>query len=299
MKEKVLITGASGALAKRVKIQLEDQGFHVATLTTNKKRADGESIFYWDTSKKYIDDKSVENCSHIIHLAGFSIVKKWSKVNMQKMYDSRITASQLLHDACGRVKCQPKTFVSASAIGFYGLDAVGQKKEEDAPATDWLAKMCVGWESAASKFKEYGSRVVQLRISLLLTKDAGFLAPTLLSAKLGCTTVFGSGKQPIEWMHIDDVSSFVLYALQQDKIEGPYNMASSQKMSQYQFMKVVRKLAAPYSLLIKVPHFVLSFIFGKRCVILEGGCQLNTDKLSKSGFQMKYPTLEKAIQQEL
>ena len=159
--------------------------------------------------------------------------------------------------------------------------------------------MCVDWENAASKFKDFGARIVQLRISLLLTKDAGFLAPTILSARLGVTTVFGNGKQPIEWMHINDVASFVLYALQQNKIEGPYNMASSQKMNQFEFMKVVRKLVAPYSLLIKVPHFVLNFIFGKRCVILEGGCQLNTDKLKGSGFQLNYPNLEKAIKAEI
>ena len=130
------------------------------------------------------------------------------------MYDSRINGANILFENCKSLSIQPKTFITASAIGYYGLDDFTTlKKETDKPANDWMAKMCVDWENAGQQFASLKTRVVQLRISLLLTKKAGFLAPTFLSMKLGSAVVFGSGKQPIEWIHIDDACSFIEHAI--------------------------------------------------------------------------------------
>ena len=96
MAEKVLITGASGALAQRVKHLLLEKGYDVISLTTNKKMANGNDVFYWNVSKKIIDPKSLVNCSHIVHLSGYSIMKPWTVVNKKLMYQSRIDAAKLL-----------------------------------------------------------------------------------------------------------------------------------------------------------------------------------------------------------
>jgi NAD dependent epimerase/dehydratase family enzyme len=162
-----------------------------------------------------------------------------------------------------------------------------------------MANMCVDWEKSAQQFVSLKTRVVQLRISLLLTKNAGFLAPTLLSMKLGSAVVFGSGKQPIEWIHIDDASAFIDYAIKNQGISGPYNLGSNHKLNQYDFMKLIKKIVAPYSILIKIPSFMLKLIFGKRSVILEGGCKMDMTKFNNSGFVPSYPTLDLAIQKEM
>ncbi|MEJ6734641.1 MAG: TIGR01777 family oxidoreductase [Flavobacteriales bacterium] len=300
MKEKVLITGANGSLAKKVKVNFESQGFEVVSLTSKEKNADGLSTFFWDTSKGFVDENALKGVHHIIHLAGFSIIEKWTDDNKKKMYDSRIKAANLLFESCNKLGVQPKTFVTASAIGFYGLDdPITLKKETDKPADDWMANMCVDWEQSAQQFSALNTRVVQLRISLLLTKKAGFLAPTLLSMKLGSAVVFGSGKQPIEWIHIDDASSFIDYAVKNEVISGPYNLGSNHKLTQYEFMKLIKKIVAPYSILIKIPSFMLKMIFGKRSVILEGGCKMDMTKFNNSGFVPTYPTLDLAIQKEM
>ena len=299
MADKVLITGGSGALAKRVKRILLAEGYEVVTLTTNKKSVNNTTTFHWDVSKKILDPKALVNCSHIIHLAGYSIIKPWTDNNKKMMYESRIDAAKLLYYSCVDLGLKLKTFISASALGYYGIDAKGIKTESDPSTDDWLSKMCVDWENAAQQFEKIGSRVVQMRISLLLTKDAGFLQPTILSMRMGVGVVFGSGKQDIEWIHIEDAAKFVYYAVENQSIIGAYNLATQQKWSQYEFMKFIKSKVAKYALLIKMPSFALKLIFGGRSIILEGGCSLSVNKLLDSNFKYDYPTLESAINKEL
>jgi len=299
MADKVLITGASGSLANRVKRILITQGYEVITLSTNKPKVDNKSVYYWNVSEKLIDKNALIDCQHIIHLSGFNIMNQWTPKNKSIMYESRIDAAKLLYDSCQSLGVKPKTFISASALGFYGIDAKGVKSEDDSPSEDWLSKMCIDWESAAQQFEALGSRVIQMRISLLLSKDAGFLRPTVLSMRLGMGVVFGNGKQSIEWIHIADAAKFVYYAIENKSVRGAYNMASEQKWTQYDFMKFIKSKVAKYAILIKLPSFVLRLIFGGRSVILVGGCSLSVDKLLSSGFKYDYPTLESAINNEL
>ena len=295
MKEKVLITGASGALAKRVKTKLEQEGYEVVALTTSRTLANEKTTFLWDISRNYIDDKAFLDCDHIVHLSGFSIVKPWSKKNKQLMYDSRVKAADLLFKYCKSLKLKIKTFVTASALGYYGMDAVGLQTEDNPAGNDWLAKMCVDWEQSASAFENLGVRVVKMRISLLLAKDAGFLQPTMLSMRFGVGVVFGSGKQAIEWMHIDDAANFVTFALGDKSVSGPYNMANNQRLNQAEFMRVIKSKVAPYALMFHLPSFMLKLIFGSRSIILEGGVALSNEKLRNTTFESKYPSLESAI----
>jgi uncharacterized protein len=299
MAEKVLITGASGALAKCVKRILLANNYSVVSLTTNKKKVNNTTVFHWDVTKKTVDPKALIDCSHIIHLSGFNIMKPWTGKNKNKMYESRIDAANLLYYTCLDLGVKPQTFISASAVGFYGIDAEGIKSENDLSSNDWLSKMCVDWENASKQFEDLGSRVVQMRISLLLSKDAGFLQPTLLSMRLGMGVVFGNGKQSIEWIHIEDAANFVYFAIQNQSVVGAYNLASDQKWTQYDFMKFIKNKIAKYALLIKLPSPVLKVLFGGRSVIVEGGCSLSVDKLLNSKFKFNFPTLESAINKEL
>ena len=299
MAEKVLITGASGALAQRVKHLLLEKEYDVITFTTNKKKANRNDVFYWNVSKKIVDPKALVNCSHIVHLSGYSIMKPWTTRNKKLMYESRIDAVQLLYYSCKDLGVKPKTVISASAMGYYGTDSKELMSEDDAPTQDWLSQMCVDWEKATQSFQSLGSRVVHMRISLLLSKDSGFLQPTMLSMRLGAGVVFGNGKQNIEWIHIDDASKFVYYAIENQSINGAYNLATEQKWTQYEFMKFVKRKVAFYALLIKLPSFVLRLIFGGRSVILEGGCALSVNKLLATNFEYDYPTLDSAINKEM
>lgn len=295
--DKVLITGAGGTLAKKVKKLLLKEGYVVAMLTSNIKRCD-DSTFYWDIEKGKIDHCSLEDCKHIIHLSGYSIVKPWTSANQKKMYDSRVKAAKLLFDTCVTNKIKLKTFISASAIGYYSSDGDEPKNENDVPGKNWLAKLASDWEESAYKFQKNNVRVVCMRISLLLDLRSGFLKPLVLSAKLGLGTIFGDKSNIIEWIHINDAAKFVSFALNNSSVNGAYNLASKNKVPQSKLIRLIKKKYARYAMVITIPSFVLSIIFGKRAQILEGKTKVSVKKLSDSGFEWDYPILDKALNKE-
>ena len=91
------------------------------------------------------------------------------------MYSSRINTANLLFEKCKALNIGLKTFISASAMGYYGFGSEKEVDENSSAGNDWLANLVVDWESAASQFKNIGARIINLRISLMMDKKSGFL----------------------------------------------------------------------------------------------------------------------------
>ena len=299
MNEIVVITGASGTLAKVVAKKMKMAGFEVLFYSSNINIVNDEDIFYWDIENKIFDKKPLNKCSHIVHLSGYSIINKWTTKNKRKMYSSRVDAAKLLFDYCKENKINVKTFISASAIGYYGFNSIGLKKENDLPSNDWLSKLAIDWESSASAFKEINSRVIKLRISLILTKSTGFLKPILLSMKFGVAPILGSRKQSFEWIHLEDLSNFILFSLKNENVNGAYNLATDNKTNQEEFLSIIKNKYFKYSLILKIPIFVLKFLLGQRIKILSSDIAVSVEKLKSTGFKFQYPNLDIAIDKEL
>ena len=298
MKDIVLITGASGTLAKVVAKKLQMDGFEVLFYSSNIDIVNDKNIFYWDVENKIFDKVPLDKCSHIIHLSGYSIINKWTEKNKKKMYSSRVDAARLLFDYCKEKEINIKTFITASAIGYYGFDSIGLKNENDLPSKDWLSKLAVDWESAATAFEGIDSRVIKLRISLILTKTTGFLKPILLSMKLGVAPILGSRKQSFEWIHLEDLASFILFSLKNKNVSGAYNLATDKKTTQEEFLRIIKRKYFKYSFLLKIPTFVLKLLLGQRIKIVSSDIAVSVDKLKSTGFNFKYPTLDMAINKE-
>ena len=290
MNETILITGYNGALAKRLTSYLKEK-YSLVYLSSRKKSVNNKDIFYWNIETQYIDENVFNNCAHIIHLSGYNIINRWSKKNRQKMYSSRIDAANLLFENCKKYNINLKTFISASAMGYYGLGAEKEVDENTPPGTDWLANLVVEWESAANRFKEIGARSVNLRISLMMDKNSGFLKVTMLPLKFGVTSVFLPSDLNYSWIHIDDLSRFILYSLENKKISGPYNMASPIKQTQFEVIKEIRSCIFKYAFIFPIPIFVMKIVLGNRSQLIKGGLYLKVDKLLNSGFKLNYTSI--------
>ena len=295
MKERIIITGYSGSLAKTTRELLKDN-YEIIGLTSNKKRVNNKNIYYWNTSTNEIDEKALENCKHIIHLAGYPILKRWTKKNKRLMHQSRIGAANLLFNKCKQLNISPKTFISASAIGIYGLNARGIKSEKDKIGTDWIARMASDWEESAQQFKQIGSRVVQMRISLLMNKETAFLKYNLLSMKLGIGVVIGSKKKKISWIHVDDAASFIKEAINNSNYKGAYNLATTESISQGEFIKKIKEKLFPYALIIRMPFYLLRLFLGKRSQIINTDVSIDVDKLKKEGFIWKFYNFNEVLE---
>ena len=290
MNETILITGYNGALAKRLTSYLKEK-YSLVYLSSRKKSVNNKDIFYWNIETQYIDENVFNNCAHIIHLSGYNIINRWSKKNRRKMYSSRIDAANLLFENCKKYNVNLKTFISASAMGYYGLGAEKEVDENAPPGTDWLANLVVEWESAANRFKEIGARSVNLRISLMMDKNSGFLKVTMLPLKFGVTSVFLPSDLNYSWIHIDDLSRFILYSLENKKISGPYNMASPIKQTQFEVIKEIRSCIFKYAFIFPIPIFVMKIVLGNRSQLIKGGLYLKVDKLLNSGFKLNYTSI--------
>ena len=295
MKERIIITGYSGSLARKTTELLKDN-YEIIGLTSNKKSVNNKNIYYWDTSTDEIDERALENCKHIIHLSGYPILKRWTKRNKRLMHESRIGAANLLFNKCKELNISPTTFISASAIGIYGLNARGVKSENDKIGTDWIARMASDWEESAQEFKKIGSRVVQMRISLLMNQETAFLKYNLLSMKLGIGVVIGSKKKKISWIYVDDAANFIKEAITNENYKGAYNLATTKPISQEMFIKKIKERLFPYALIIRIPSFILRLFLGKRSQIINTDLSINVDKLKKEGFIWKFYNFNEVLE---
>jgi uncharacterized protein (TIGR01777 family) len=290
MLERVLITGYNGALAQRLKLILEKE-YELIYLTSNKKSVNNKDIFFWNIKQEFIDPRAVLNCDHIVHLCGYNIMNRWSTSGKAKMYSSRVDTANLLFKKCKELQVKIKTFVGASAMGYYGLNTIADVDEDSACGKDWLAKLSLDWEKAANNFTYLGSRVINLRISLLMDPDSGFLRVTLFPLRFGISSVFLPSNLSYSWMHIDDVSRFILFSIKNNNVSGPYNMASNSKQTQLELIKEIRNCVFKYAIIFPVPLFLMKIIMGGRSQLLKGGLHLKVDKLVQSGFKYKFPSV--------
>lgn len=295
MKERILITGYSGSLSRRT-IELLKEDYEIIGLTSNIKKVNNKDIYYWNTSTDEIDARALENCKHIIHLSGSSILKRWTKKNKKLMHESRVCAANLLFNKCKELTISPKTFISASAIGIYGLNANGVKSENDKVGTDWIARMASDWEESAQQFKQIGSRVIQMRISLLMSKETAFLKYNLLSMKLGIGVIIGSKEKKISWIHVDDAANFIKEAIINENYKGAYNLATTEPISQQVFIKKIKEKLFPYALIIRIPFYLIRLFLGKRSQIINTDVSINVDKLKKEGFIWKFYNFNKVLE---
>lgn len=294
MKEKILITGGRGSVAKKLNTYLSKDKYEICFLTT-KKNPKEYNHFYWDYKTSFIDEKALNNVTHIIHLAGLNIAKPWTKNNKKKMYDSRVLTSHLLFTKCKELNVKPKTFISASAMGYYNASNE-EKKETDAAGVDWMSKLCVDWENSADNFRTINARIVKMRFSLILDKKSGIFKNILMGFKCNIGLIFGNGKEPFPWIHISDVTKFIQYAINNESINEAYNILS-QNSTNYIFISNIKKILYKYALLIYIPKLLVKLIFGSQSKIILNEISLSSEKIKKTGFKCQIDTLEKAILQ--
>ena len=289
-KETVLITGENGALAKKLKFQLNYLGYNVITFTS-KKNSINKNSHYWNIEKKILDLEALKKSDHIIHLAGYSIIKPWTKKNKKLMYDSRVQSSRLLLKECKKNKVSIKTFISASAIGYYDNKSTLEYQEDSLPGKSWLSKLAIDWEDSANKFNEIGARVVNMRISLLIDKDSGFLNKLLPFMKIGIVPLVGGKDNRFEYIDIDDAVNFVIYSINNSKINGPYNLATNNKINLFDFYKKITKSFKNRYLFIKIPNIIMKIMLGERFKIINSNIKVSSKKIINSGFQFKFPKI--------
>lgn len=296
MKEIVLITGASGAIARTLSKKLENE--YSIRFLTRKKEADNE--FEWDLENQIIDEKAFENVSHIIHLAGANISeKRWTDDRKKELISSRVDSAKLILNTLKKKNLKLKSFISASGINYYGTKTTDQIfNENDASGNDFLSEVVVVWEKAADEFKveNIAERVVKIRTAVVLSKTEGALEKMMTPIKFGIGSPLGSGKQYMPWIHIDDICSIYEFALKNPEVEGSFNASAPEHTTNENLTKLIAQVLKKPLFIPNVPAFILKLIFGELADALLEGSRASSEKIQKAGFEFKFPNLKIALE---
>lgn len=290
----VLITGASGLIGSQLTKMLLNEGCHVRHLSRSKK--DGKvPSFVWDVDTGKIDDRAFESVDSIIHLAGAGIAdKRWTAKRKNQILESRTKSTQLLFDKLKSSKHSVQTFISASAIGYYGF---GEKifLEESEPGTDFLAEVVRQWEAEVDKIETLNIRTVKIRTGIVLSKEGGALKEIAKPIRYGVGASLGSGNQHMSWIHITDLCNMFLFALSNDHMRGVYNAVCPTWTTNSEITKAIAKVINRPLWLPAIPGFVLKIMLGEMADLVLKGSKVSADKIQNAGFTFAYPNLDDAL----
>nr|WP_068888083.1 TIGR01777 family oxidoreductase [Pedobacter panaciterrae] len=295
MKNQILITGATGMVGKKLINALHNNGHTVSVLTRKPINIKNATVYLWDVYKQTIDLNCLQGIDTIIHLAGENIAeKKWTKERKQQIIDSRVMSAQLLHKAIKETQAPVKTFISASAIGYYGNRGDEILTEESGTSTGFLSRCCKLWEDAVDEAAP-DLRVVKFRIGFVLGKGEGGLAALEKPIRYFVGAPLGSGRQWIPWVHVDDIVNMFLSAVENPSYNGVYNAVAPFPVTNETLTKAIAKTIKRPVWPIHVPEKVLEMILGKMSILPLISTNTSAQKLLDAGYTFKYTHLEDAL----
>ena len=294
--KKIILTGATGLVGKKLGIELVKRGFSVTALVRDKKKAKRElpfpaELIEWNA---LIDDKikiNLEGTYAIIHLAGASVAeKRWTKKIKEEIYKSRVISTQNISRAIEDQNPKSlKLFLSASAIGFYA-DSKSVQNESSPKGAGFLSDVCEAWEQPVCNISAAKTSI--FRIGMVLSSQGGALAKLLPVFERGLGGPIGSGSHFMSWISLEDLVGSLCYFVENpEKAPKLWNAVSPNVVTNLEFSKTLaRTLKRPC--IFPVPTFILKAIFGEMSAVILSSQNISSQKLIEAGYNFKFSKLE-------
>jgi uncharacterized protein (TIGR01777 family) len=296
---KIAIVGATGFVGSRLVEQLQAQGDEVLILTRNPGKATSRfpqaQVIGYNPLTSGAWQKSISGCDAVVNLAGEPIAeKRWTPAQKKIILESRQLGTQKIVEAISQADVKPKVLINASAIGYYGTSETAKYNETSPAGTDFLAEVCTAWETAAQAVKTSGTRLVILRLGIVLGENGGALGKMLTPFSAFVGGPIGSGKQWFSWIHRDDVVKLIVSAIINSKIEGVYNATAPNPVTMQDFSQTLGAVMNRPSWL-PVPDFALEAMLGEGAIVVLQGQQVVPTQTLAEGFKFQYSTLQPAL----
>jgi hypothetical protein len=295
---KILIGGSHGLVGTALIKTLEADGHEIFRLVRHYPGAETE--IEWSPDRYSIQLARIEGFDAVVNLAGESIAEgRWTEEKKRRIRESRVKGTKLLGDALANLSSPPKTFICASAVGYYGSRGDELLTEASTPGNDFLAEVCVEWEKATALASEKGIRVLNTRFGVILDAHGGALAKMLPPFRMGIGGRIGSGKQWMSWIALDDVVAALKFALTNEGLSGPVNFVAPNPVTNAEFTKTLGK-ALSRPTLFPIPAFGVRLIFGEMAdALLLSSQRVAPERLKEAGYQFQYQQLEAALRHVL
>ena len=220
---------------------------------------------------------------------------RWTDTRKKEIIDSRIQSAALLYQYLSKEQHNIQSFISASAVGFYGDRDNELLTETSTNGTGFLAEVCQLWENAADRMTEINITVSKIRIGIVLSKDGGALPKLDFPIKFGIGAYIGNGKQYVPWIHIDDLSHIFIHLLKNKNLNGTYNACAPDIKTNKQMSQTIASVLHRPFIPFPAPAFVINTVMGEMASMLLMSNNCSSEKISQSGFIFQYPTLQSAL----
>jgi len=302
MKKKVVITGATGFIGRRLCGALKKKGYTVTAVSRHRETARrilGKNITYCGYDRNELTSCLEKNFC-VINLAGDNIASgRWTNAKKEKILKSRVKTGKLLTASLKKCEKKPAVFIQASATGFYGARGEEMLTEKSGKGRGFLADVCSRWEKSTKNAGTEKTRHIAVRTGVVLDKDGGMLPKLILPFKFFVGAVLGKGTQWFSWIDIKDWTGAALHIMENKKISGPVNLTAPAPLSNSELAHVLgKKLKKP--VLFRVPSSIIKLFFGGmgKELILSGQ-KVIPKKLLDTGYKFKYPNIDLSLNKNL
>ena len=305
---RVFITGGTGLVGGHLVPRLLERGDEVLVLTRQPDDAKQKwshpcRVVAGDPTQAGAWQRDAAACDAVVNLAGEGIFnRRWSTAFKEVMRASRVDSTKnvvaALAEAPRRGDGSPKTLVSASAIGYYGPHGDEELTESSSPGDDFLAKLSIEWEAAASSAQAQGIRVCVIRTGVVLAREGGALQKMLTPFKMFVGGPVGSGKQYMSWIHIEDLVGIMLLALDQPAVQGPLNATAPRPVTNREFSKALGRVLGRPSFM-PAPALGLRAMLGEVANVVTKGQRVLPRAALAAGYRFRFEEVEAALRDVL
>ena len=310
---KLLISGSSGLVGTALCAQLNQQGHAVSRLVRREPTAHSE--IQWrpaanlaaNPTAQQLEAGALEGFDAMVHLGGAGIGdKRWSTARKQEIHTSRIASTQLLASTLARLSNPPKLYLNCSAVGFYGDQGDTTLDETSAPVAaqqaSFLTQLCAEWEASTEPATQAGIATINLRLGVVLSRQAPFLKRQLPLFKLGLGGRLGSANRWVSWISLDDAVGAIAWLLNNAPakgISGPVNLCSPAPVRNSELTKALgQALRRPAWL--PVPKLAPALLLGQELVdCLTESTRVVPQALLSHGYQFKHPGIAEGLRAAL
>jgi uncharacterized protein (TIGR01777 family) len=296
----ILITGGLGFIGTQLSIRLLERGNAVTVVDHSPQprpyTPQGVRYIYADTTVRGTWQEEVSGHDAVINLAGTSIFSRWTEKKKRLIYESRILTTRNVVEALPTGN--KALLCSTSAVGYYGFRGDEELTEDDRPGDDFLARVCVDWETEAAKAANKGVRLAVTRFGIVLGKTGGALGQMIPLFRRFLGGPLGSGQQWFSWIHMEDLLRAFLFVLESEEMSGPINFTSPSPICNEELANALGKVLSRPSIL-RAPAFAVRALLGEFGSMLLEGQRVIPAKLLRHGFTFHYPEILEALQQFL
>jgi uncharacterized protein (TIGR01777 family) len=299
---KIVIPGGSGHLGRILCSALRRRGHEVVVLSRRPASVGGARVVGWDGRSLGAWADEIDGADVVINLAGRSVNCRYTRANLREMIDSRVLSTRVVGRAIERASTPPRAWLQMSTATIYAHrfdapndEATGIIGGEEADVPDYWRfsiEIATGWERAQLDARTPRTRKVVLRTAMVMDPAGGGTFDLLLRlTRLGLGGAIAGGLQYMSWIHDADFTRSVEFLIEEERLDGPVNLAAPVPLPQREFMAALR---AAWSAPIGLPASgwmveLGAAVLGTDAELILKSRRVVPGRLQEAGYSFQHP----------